>query len=137
MKTANGSNRSDVPTATQTPHDIAFCSYTILDDDVFVVPESRVDPRFDATPLVTGKPNIRSYAGGAIAFFREDQRETMKSAVRRAIDDGKGWDLEAPLITDNGRSIRVRIVGSVERVALAVADNRLYERREQRPMPLQ
>ncbi|MEO6251462.1 MAG: PAS domain S-box protein, partial [Luteimonas sp.] len=60
-------------------------------------------------------PGYRPTLDEAIAFFREDQRETMKSAVRRAIDDGKGWDLELPLVTHKGRSIWVRIVGTVER----------------------
>jgi GAF domain-containing protein len=34
--------------------DIAFCSFTILQKDMLVVEDTRVDPRFVSNPLVTG-----------------------------------------------------------------------------------
>ncbi|MEO7323345.1 MAG: PAS domain S-box protein [Dokdonella sp.] len=57
-----------LPDATQTPRDVAFCSYTILDADVFVVPDATADPRFVTNPLVTGEPDIRFYAGAPITL---------------------------------------------------------------------
>jgi anti-sigma regulatory factor (Ser/Thr protein kinase) len=47
----------------ETSRNVAFCDYTIRQYDTMVVPDARVDPRFQANPLVTGDPNIRFYAG--------------------------------------------------------------------------
>jgi GAF domain-containing protein len=41
----------------------AFCSSVITQDDVFLVPDASVDPRFLDHPLVTGGPKLRVYAG--------------------------------------------------------------------------
>ena len=48
---------------TETPRDIAFCGHTILDQRIMIVPDATVDARFADNPLVTGKDQIRFYAG--------------------------------------------------------------------------
>ncbi len=47
----------------ETTRDVAFCNYTILTPDVFVVPDATLDSRFAGNPLVREDPFVRFYAG--------------------------------------------------------------------------
>jgi len=47
----------------QTCRDVAFCNYTILGNEVFVVEDATQDKRFHCNPMVTGAPSFRFYAG--------------------------------------------------------------------------
>lgn len=47
----------------QTSRDIAFCAHTILQRDIFEIPDALADDRFSTNPLVTEAPHIRFYAG--------------------------------------------------------------------------
>ncbi|WP_019140473.1 EAL domain-containing protein [Noviherbaspirillum massiliense] len=47
----------------ETDREIAFCRFTILGMDPFIVHDARKDPRFHDNPLVTGKPGLVFYAG--------------------------------------------------------------------------
>ncbi|MGS4947459.1 GAF domain-containing protein [Meridianimarinicoccus sp. RP-17] len=57
--------------ATETPRNVAFCNYTILDDRVFVVRDTLEDPRFSEHPLTRGAPFLRFYAGAPLLYLAE------------------------------------------------------------------
>ncbi|EOR93712.1 multi-sensor hybrid histidine kinase [Arcticibacter svalbardensis MN12-7] len=48
---------------TETPRDLAFCQYAIMDVGIFEIEDATKDQRFMENELVTGFPNIRFYAG--------------------------------------------------------------------------
>ena len=81
--------------ACETPRDISFCGHAILGQDVFMIPDTKQDPRFADNPLVTGEPHIQFYAGCPLTidgrklgtlciidrqprYFEEDDINTLK-----------------------------------------------------------
>lgn len=50
----------------------------------------------------------------AIDFYAPEARPLIESAISTAIEFGKPWDLELPLIQTNGNRIWVRSIGNVE-----------------------
>ena len=47
----------------ETAREISFCGHGIVGDGLFLVPDAAGDERFRDTPMVTGAPHIRFYAG--------------------------------------------------------------------------
>ena len=53
--------------ASETPREESFCDHALrCPQDVMVVPDTRLDPRFADNPHVTGAAGIRFYAGAAL-----------------------------------------------------------------------
>ncbi|MBY0425517.1 MAG: PAS domain S-box protein, partial [Cytophagales bacterium] len=49
--------------ATHSPREISLCSYTILGDEILIVPDTTMDERFSSNPVVSHPPHFRFYAG--------------------------------------------------------------------------
>ncbi len=56
-----------------TSREVAICNYTVLSNEVFVVPDLTADPRFEHNPLVTDAPFFRFYAGAPIILYEDDK----------------------------------------------------------------
>jgi two-component system, cell cycle sensor histidine kinase and response regulator CckA len=48
------------------PRDLSICAYAMLGTGTFIVPDATQDERFADSPLVTGDPYIRFYAGAPL-----------------------------------------------------------------------
>jgi diguanylate cyclase (GGDEF)-like protein/PAS domain S-box-containing protein len=48
------------------PREIALCRFALQSDDLLMIPDLRLDPRFASHPLVTGSPFARFYAGAPL-----------------------------------------------------------------------
>lgn len=48
------------------PLDVSICAHALLEQDMLVVPDTRLDHRFDCNTLVTADNGLRFYAGALL-----------------------------------------------------------------------
>ncbi|MGP9688187.1 ATP-binding protein [Psychrobacter sp. AOP22-C1-C5] len=57
----------------QTSREAAICNYTVLSNEVFIVPDLSKDSRFSQNPLVAQPPYLRFYAGAPIIMYEDNK----------------------------------------------------------------
>ncbi len=90
-------------TIKETSRDVSFCAYAITQENLFIVPDATLDPRFAKNPLVTSDPKIRFYAGAPLITpdghalgtlcvidkvpreLREDQKQALRILARHVV----------------------------------------------------
>ncbi len=60
------------------------------------------------------EPGYQPRLAEAIDFYAPEARPVIEAAIAQAMAEGKGWDLELPLIQKGGRRIWVRAVGHAD-----------------------
>ncbi|ABM03487.1 diguanylate cyclase with GAF sensor [Psychromonas ingrahamii 37] len=63
FKSCTGINVSEIP------RDISFCGHAILENEIFIIPDTIKDERFSDNPLVLNEPYIRFYAGCPLRYL--------------------------------------------------------------------
>jgi PAS domain S-box-containing protein len=92
--------------AREVPRNDTICSFAVLFDDVFVVPDTKQDSRFACNPFVQGEPGICFYAGAPLLThdgfnlgtlclldnkpreeFTQEQKATLKDLAAMVVDE--------------------------------------------------
>ncbi|MBH0085637.1 response regulator [Psychrobacter sp. SCQQ22] len=78
----------------QTTREVAICNYTVLSDEVFVVPDLTADSRFSQSPLVTEAPYLQFYAGAPIILIEDNKSYNLGSFCLMDIKPNHDFDDE-------------------------------------------
>ncbi len=109
--------RVGVPVS-EVPRDFSFCSYTIQQDGLFVIPDTLRDPRYATNISVTGAPSIRFYAGYPLSTSNGEKLGSLcvVDCVPRELDDNQQMAMQVL-----GRQVMVQIELKQQLDALHVA----------------
>jgi diguanylate cyclase (GGDEF)-like protein/PAS domain S-box-containing protein len=100
----------------QTPREVAFCAHAIRQDELFLVKDALMDPRFGDNPLVSTDPAIRFFAG--VGLFTSDGDPIGTLCVVDMTPRILGAE-QANALEVLGRQVAVRLEATVQRKALA------------------
>ncbi|MDX2373986.1 ATP-binding protein [Psychrobacter sp. PP-21] len=76
------------------PREMAFCNYTILSDDVLIVPDTLEDSRFSQSPMVTGSPYLRFYVGAPILLYEDNKNYRLGTLCLMDIKPNHNFDAQ-------------------------------------------
>jgi signal transduction histidine kinase len=81
----------------ETSREVSFCAHAILQDGLFIVPDTHEDLRFVDNALVTGDPHLRFYAGAVLHSLDGNALGTLcvLDRVPRELDANQKAALEA------------------------------------------
>lgn len=85
----------------ETPREVSFCGHAILGEELFVVEDATLDPRFADNPLVVGEPRVVFYAGcplrnseghmvGTLCII-DHQPRVLSPELRQSLEDLGRW----------------------------------------------
>ncbi len=110
----------------ETSRDVAFCAHTILQRDVFVIPDTMADERFRTNPFVTGDAHVRFYAGAPLMNAEGRVLGTI-CVVDRVPRDLSGEQKEALKALSRLVVAQLELRRSVSDLSLAVRERRHAE----------
>ncbi|WP_404295352.1 GAF domain-containing protein (plasmid) [Microvirga sp. RSM25] len=87
------------------PRNLVFCAYTILQDEVLVIPDARADERFKNNPLVTGDPFLRFCAGAPLIYEGEVRLGSLSLLDTKPRSFSRGERAELRMLADHVVSI--------------------------------
>lgn len=81
----------------ETPRELSFCAYTIMQRRLFIIPDATRDERFTANPFVMSGPKYRFYAGAPLVTPDNRALGTICviDKVRRTLTPAQRHDLVA------------------------------------------
>ena len=104
-----------------TDREVSFCTHVVAQEEMLVVLDATLDPRFCANPLVTGEPRVRFYAGTPLVSPTGHVVGTLcliDTRPRSAFSDAKRRHLRrlAAIMLDKLELRRLRLAGEVSQI---------------------
>lgn len=76
----------------RTTREVAICNYTVLSNEVFIVPDLLEDERFNQNPLITEAPYLRFYAGAPIIIHESNKSYRLGSLCLMDMEPNYSFD---------------------------------------------
>jgi PAS domain S-box-containing protein len=112
--------------------DSAFCAHALEGNELLVVPDARMDPRFADNPMVLGEPYIRFYAGAPLTI---DSGETLGTlcVIDHEPRELSAQQLSGLRVLSHQVLAQIRLLGDVRKLEEREAALRISEQ-EQRQL---